>query len=130
MARNSVLHRSPPPLPERIADWERVVETERTLNDLVEDVHRLLVDENEVYRKYLYAVYDEQAVEGSLAIDNGKAAEIIRLKAQSVGNTEVASQKLATIVKALNVVLRRYNKSRKQRRNMIHGEIVSNDDSE
>lgn len=124
MSRISTVGREAPPLPERIEDWERQLKAERTLNDLVEDIHRVLTNENAKYRGYLRAVYDAHAVEGSLAADNILAAMMIREKAKAIGSTEVAEEKLAIINLSLNVVLRRYNKSRKQRRNMVHGEEV------
>jgi hypothetical protein len=125
--RNTGLKPLPPALPEKIEDWTRFIQAERTINDLVEDIHRVLV-EDPGYRAYLRAVYDEQAVEGSLSADNVMAAEMIREKAKDLGS-EVASEKLATIVKALGVVLRRYHASRKQRRHTIGGEIVHHDDN-
>jgi hypothetical protein len=124
MSRSSLQRDPAPPLPERIEEWERQIKAERTLNDLVEDIHRVLVNEDKDYRAYLRAVYDAHAVEGSLAADNILAAMIIRDKAKELGSTEVAGEKLAIINLALNVVLRRYNKSRKQRRNTVHGELV------
>ena len=87
----------------------------RNLNDRVEEIHRALV-EDENYLRLLYAVHDKQAIEGSLAVDNMMAARMIRDKAKGAGDLDVAHEKLTTIVKALNVVLRRYNISRKQRR--------------
>lgn len=128
MPRNDL--RVAPPLPDNTKDWQRASNRERTLNDLVEDVHMMLIDDPEQgdeYRAYLRAVYDAHAVEGSLAIDNGKAAELIRLRAKKIGSHELASEKLAPISMALNVVLRRYNMSRKQRRQMLNGEIVPPD---
>jgi len=119
--------RQAPPLPERIEDWERSIKAERTLNDMVEEIHRVLINENAKYREYLRAVYDAHAVEGSLAADNVLAAMIIREKAKSLNSTEVATEKLAIINLALNVVLRRYKASRKQRRNMVAGEEVPSD---
>jgi hypothetical protein len=116
--------REAPPLPERIEEWERHSKAERTLNDLVEDIHRILVNEDAKYRSYLRAVYDAHAVEGSLAADNVLAAMIIRQKAKDIGSTEVENEKLAVINLALGVVLRRYHSSRKQRRNMVGGEEV------
>ena len=118
-----------PPLPADINDWERSIKAERTLNDMVEDIHRILVNESERYRALLRATYDAHAVEGSLAADNILAAMEIREKANTLGS-EVAEEKLAIINLALGVVLRRYNKSRKQRRNMMHGEEVPNDNDE
>jgi hypothetical protein len=117
----------PPPLPEKIEDWVRVLKEERSLNDLVEDIHRILVNEDSNYRGYLRAVRDAQAKEGSLSADNIMAAQLIRQKAVVMG-TEVANEKLATIVMSLGVVLRRYNVSRKQRRNLLGGTVVPDGD--
>ena len=116
-----------PPLPDNIDDWTRHIKAERTLNDLVEDIHRVLVNESEGYRKLLRATYDAHAVTGSLSFDNCKACEMIQEKAKEIGSTEVANEKLAIINMALGVVLRRYKASRKQRRNTIGGEEVDND---
>jgi len=117
----------PAPLPERIEEWQRFLKQERTLNDLVEDIHRMLVGDEEdgpAYRALLRAVYDEQAVEGSLATDNTFAAIMIRDKARQLESHELADQKAATISKALNIVMRRYHSSRKERRYMLEGEVV------
>jgi len=59
-----------------------------------------------------------------LSADNTMAAILIRDKAKADGTTDVAKEKLAVINMALGVVLRRYNASRKQRRNELHGEQV------
>lgn len=112
----------PPALPAKIEEWHRSLKQERTLNDLVEDSHRILVEDDD-YRAFLRAVYDEQAVEGSLSADNHMAAQRIRDKAKEIGS-ELSKEKLATISKALNVVMRRYRASRKERRNMIEGEVL------
>jgi hypothetical protein len=80
--------------------------------------------EDEQFQSYLDAVYDEQAVEGSLSIDNAKAAELLRDKAIKTGS-RVGQEKLATIVKSLNVVLRRYGFSRNERRNLVAGKVVN-----
>jgi hypothetical protein len=90
----------------------------------VEDIHRVLVNEDPKYRALLRATYDAHAVEGSLSMDNALAAMAIRKKAEDTNNSEVAEEKLAVINMALGVVLRRYKASRKQRRNTIGGEEV------
>jgi hypothetical protein len=54
---------------------------------------------------------------------------MIRDYAKKSGGSEVSKEKLATIVKALGVVLRRYRASRKQRRHMVGGETVPNEDN-
>lgn len=96
---------------------------------MVEDVHLALYEDDQ-YQSFLYAVYDEQAVEGSLAADNIMAAELIRDKAKKMDHGELAKEKLATIAKALGVVLRRYGFARKERRNMVRGEVVPGDNGD
>jgi hypothetical protein len=126
---NPTLHEAPP-LPENIEDWVRKIKSERTLNDLVEDVHRILVNESDEYRAYLRATYDKHAITGSLSFDNCKACEMIKAKAKEIGNTEVADEFLAVINMALGVVLRRYNATRKQRRNTLAGREVPPNNSD
>ena len=119
---------TPPPLPvnRNALLAQRVGQMRRTLNDLVEEAHISLY-EDERYNSFLNAVYDEQAVEGSLSADNIMAATMIREHATKNEDNPLANEKLATISKALGVVLRRYEISRKERRNMIHGETVPGD---
>lgn len=115
----------PPPLPATAEDWDaaRKSEAKWTLNDHVEKVHNILkTDRN--YTRFLYATWDEQAVEGSLSCDNTEAARMIREKAAEIKLNEVSTQKLATIAKSLGIVLRRYGQSRKERRNMVGGRVV------
>ena len=128
MSSNTAL-RVPPELPVTSADWHRYTKTVRTLNDHVEDIHNALLDSDkgDQYRSYLFAVYDEQAVEGSLSADNVLSAAMIRDWAKEEEIKEVTREKLATIAKALGVVLRRYHESRKERRSMIGGEVVPGD---
>jgi hypothetical protein len=126
MPENSIRQR-PTPLPVSIEDWERRVKTERTLNDHVEDLHITLWSEDEEYRQYLEAVWDSDAVEGSLSIDNVFAAKKIRDKALTLSGNPVGGKKLDPIVKSLGVVLRRYQKSRRERRHTVDGRIVPND---
>jgi hypothetical protein len=129
---NVALKPLPPQLPETAGEFlaHRKLKGRRTLNDQVEDVHLALYDSDKAYRDYLYAVYDEQAVEGSLAADNFKAAELIRERAKKMNYEELAGQKLATITKALGVVLRRYGFSRKERRHTLRGEVVPGDNED
>jgi len=103
MNSRNVNLREAPALPEKIEDWQRQIGAERTLNDLVEDVHRILVNESPKYREYLRAVYDQHAVELSLAADNVFACIMIREKAKAIGSTEVAEEKIGVINLALGV---------------------------
>lgn len=137
---------APPPLPNSRQELDRSRRTRRTLtlNDMFEVVYRVLMDvdgaqsdgdraQRDSYRKYVLAVYDSQAVEGSLSIDNVKAAEIVREYARASNLPEVADlkdQNLATLVKVQGVVLRRYGQDRKSRRLMLGGEVVENDSDE
>jgi transcriptional regulator of acetoin/glycerol metabolism len=104
-------------LPKTVADLldQRKGNRARTLNDDVEAIHLSLWEVPE-YQRLLDAVTSEDAVEGSLTIDDAKAAEMIRTEAAKKGNRLVASKKLGTIVQALHVVMRRYGISRKERR--------------
>jgi hypothetical protein len=67
---------------------------------------------------------DSDAVEGSLAIDTIKAAEMIRVFAINSNNVFIKNKNLATITRALKVVLRRYGIGREQRADMVGGEYV------
>lgn len=96
---------------------------ERTLNDHVDDAHVALWADKD-YRALLDAVYDEDAVEGSLSADNLLAAGMIRDQAKRQANPQLSTKKLATIVKALNVVLRRYGIARKDRAVTVGDEIM------
>jgi len=114
-------------VPVKLSDWHRFIKQKRTINDLVEDVHRVLMGDDEtseLYQSFLSAVYDEEAVEGSLAADNIEAARMIREYARTQDGNELAGKKLATIAKALGVVLRRYHESRQYRRQLVAGEVV------
>lgn len=119
------------PLPRVPSEWVRKLQFGQTINDHVEAVHIMLLNEadNEEYLKLLEAVHDEQAVEGSLSADNLMAARKIREVAERIKNP-VRKLKLATISKALNVVMRRYEVSRKERKHMVGGKVVPNDGNE
>lgn len=118
-----------PALPPSLDGWTRFLKTKRTINDLVEDVHRALIEDAEKgpdYLKYLHAVYNSQAVEGSMDADDLEAAGLIREKARSLDNNELANEKKQTIVNAMKVVLRRYHASREERRRGFEGDTVTN----
>jgi hypothetical protein len=84
------------------------------INDMVEEIFLLLTGDED-FNRFISAVDNKQAVEGALFVDDFLAAQMIRDKATTVGSL-LAGEKLATISKALGVVLRRYGASRKQRR--------------
>jgi hypothetical protein len=117
------------PLPATVADMlARKSPTLQNLNDHVDAIHVKLFATDERYQVMLDAVHDEEAQEGSLAADNLMAAMMIRehAEAKDTSNPYVAGKKLATIVKSLNVCLRRYHMTRKERAVSIGGEVVPN----
>lgn len=114
-----------PSLPATRADFLalRKIKEKLSINDRIDEIVRV-VCEDKRYLQLIEAVYDEQAVEGSLAADNFLAASFIRDYAEANGFPEIAAAKLATIAKAHNVVLRRYELDRHARRRMVNGETV------
>lgn len=107
----------------------RKMKERRTINDRVEDAHLKLIN-NETYRALLFAIFDEQAIEASMEIDDVLAAKMIRDQAADLHDEELAAEKLATIVKSLRVVLRRYGFSRKERREQVGGVTVTSEPAE
>jgi hypothetical protein len=116
MSENRHLRPVAPALPANISDWERKVNTARTLNDQVEMYHRRLVNSSPEYRAFLRAVWDEDTVEGKQILDDNEAARLIRIAAREAEDDFVGERNLATLIKALRVVVRRYGQSRKERR--------------
>jgi len=122
------------PVPEkarlpRVSDgWVEKLKYKPTLNDLVQDVHSTLMD-NEEYLRLLEATEDPQAVEGSLSADNHMAAQMIRQKAIEL-NSPVKDRNIASISHALNIVMRRYNLSRSERKRMLAGVSVPGNGAE
>ena len=104
-------------LPNTVQDLinARKTKSKMTLNDQIESIHMSLWEEP-AYKRYLDAVYSEQAVEGDLFVDDIEAARMIRAYAKEKGVTYVREQKLATIRKSLLVVLRRFGTTRRERR--------------
>lgn len=126
MTENNPVRLRPDPLPVSAAAWEahRQLKQKRSLNDMVEECHISLLS-NDQYVAFLNGVYDEDCIEGSLAADNLEAAAMIRDEAVRRRISDLANKKKATIVKALNVVVRRYGWSRKERRQTVGGQIVA-----
>lgn len=120
------------PVPTRLEDWVLKVKEKRSLNDLVHDIHKLLLSDealNEQYRAYLDAIWPEQTVEGSFKTDDTMAAIMIRDRARTE-DTPVQKEKLSSIEKSLRVVLKRYHMGREFRRETLDGETVSDNNGE
>lgn len=106
-----------------------------TLNDHVDLIHQALWDNTEklngrTYQEYLRACWDAQAYEGSLTADHFMASTMIRNYARKNGPEIVENERLAAIGHSLNVVLRRYHISRKERRIMVGDEAVTTTDND
>lgn len=110
------------PLPTTVRDLVRSKPATRTLHDMVEELYLRLYD-NSRFHALNEAVYRSQAVEGSIDADDHEAARMTRELANEI-NSPVKNEKLATIVKSLRFVARRYNQSRKERRNTLGGTIL------
>src|SRR5262245_6240612 len=117
--------RVPPPLPTTTQDLlaSRKLKARRTINDLVED-QVVKLWEDKTFSRYVDGVYDSMTVEVSMYSDDVMAAQMIRDAAKKSGSDELADQKLDTIVHAMRVVLRRYGQGRKERREMMGGEVM------
>jgi hypothetical protein len=116
------------PLPNAPADWVRKTDFHQTNNDRVERIHIALINNHklsEKYKDHLRAVTDAEAIEGSLALDNGDAARMIRDMAHEMNEHIIARLKLKAIIIHLNVVLKRYGMSRSERRQLIDGQIIA-----
>ena len=113
----SALRPAPPPLPATRADLLAgyKLKRRRNINDLVEEIIVKLWDNDENFMKYVDAIYNEQAVEGSLDEDDTMAALIIRDVARKEKQMEVADKNLRTIKLAMRVGLRRFGVSRPER---------------
>jgi hypothetical protein len=105
---------------------QRKGDQNKTLNDMVEDIHVRLYDKQD-YRDLLNAVWDSEAVEGSCSADNYSAANLIREEAKR-RTSGVMHKNLTTITRSLGVVLRRFNLDRKTRRHMVDGVVVPHPD--
>jgi hypothetical protein len=109
--------RVPPPLPETRKDLMKQykLKRHRSINDLVEEIIVKLWDNDANFMKYVNAIYDSQAVEGSMDDDDVMAALIIRDTAKRDKHVEVADQNVHTIKLAMRVALRRFDLGRGQR---------------
>ena len=109
-------------LPSTVAEFMEQKKTKslQTLNDHVERLH-LSLYEDPAYMRLLEAVDSSDTVEGSIIADDLEAARMIRERAAATGDMVVIKKKLVSISKALCVVLRRYEMSRKERRERVAG---------
>lgn len=82
------------------------------LTDQIEELHLALLEEDAEYRLLWAATTDKDAVEGTCLADDFAAALLLRGYAKRQENADVARTKLATLVRSLHVILKRYGKRR------------------
>lgn len=116
--------RPAPPLPATRGDLlnQRKLKSKRTINDLVEDILVRLWDD-ESFMKLVEAIYDSQAIEGSMADDDVMAAIMIRDQARKDGYMEVAEQNVHTVKLAMRVGLKRYGIGRHERYEQVNPQL-------
>ena len=89
--------------------------SQRSLHDEVESLY-LSLYEDETFRALRDAVYQEQSAEGRFIDDDVASAAMIRDAAKRKGIAVITREKLSVIRHSIGVVERRYNATRKQRR--------------
>ena len=100
----------PPP-----AEWVRKIKSQPKFSDLVE-VYTLHLGETDERFHALISTFDNgHAIEGNLKWDDCEAARLVREEAKRSNDKIVGEAKLALIVHALRVVMRRWDISRNQR---------------
>jgi hypothetical protein len=85
-----------------------------TIIDRVEPIVWALYDDPK-FKALTSPLFREQTVEGDFAMDDSEICRMIRAEAVRRDDKVLAQEKLASIKHAFNVVLRRYNMSRKDR---------------
>jgi hypothetical protein len=85
-----------------------------TIIDRVEPIVWALYDDQK-FKALVAPLFREQTVEGDFAMDESEICRMIRAEAHRREDIVLEKEKLASIKHAFNVVLRRYNMSRKER---------------
>ena len=115
--RADVSQRRSSRLPVHTSDLHRKSLAHRTINDEVESLFLPLYETDAKFRDLLEAVYDSEAVEGSLRADDYDAVTLLRDSAPDGSRVRLSNKE--TLRRALNVVLRRYSISRNDRRGSV-----------
>lgn len=94
---------------------------DKVLNDYIEEAFVAMYGEEgfSAFTDLLNAVWDQEAVEGSCKADDIEAARLMRDYAREQKIRMIPDKNLETISRSLNVVLRRYQMSRKERRGRV-----------
>ena len=105
------------PLPATRADFmaRNIISRPKSLNDAVDNIVVKLLDD-ERFARFLAPAYPEQSVHGDLFLDDAELARMIIQEAAENDILLITETKLKGVIRAMNVALRRYSFSRKQRR--------------
>jgi hypothetical protein len=122
----SQLRATPLPVTREALEAARMLKARPTILDLIEPIV-LALWEDEDFRRFVDAIVDSDAIEGSMEYDDVRAAEMIRDHARANNHTDIGGKNLKTLVHALRLVLKRYGQGRKQRGSIIGGETVMAD---
>jgi hypothetical protein len=87
----------------------------RTLLDMIEGLIRNMVDDDPKFVDLISAYRPEDAIEGSLRADDICAALHLRNRALEDCHVEISKMNLTELAAKIQIVLRRYGLSRKQR---------------
>lgn len=113
-------------LPTTVAELATLRKSTRTrnLNDEVDDINTRLWETPD-YRRWFEALWASDTIEGSFHDDDHEAARMIREYAKENHFPIAASAKIASIMRSLGVVHRRFTgMSRKERQQSVRGERV------
>lgn len=117
-------------LPATVAELAALRKSTRTrnLNDEVDDINEKLWEDKD-YRKWFEALWASDTIEGSFHDDDHEAARMVREYAKQNHYPIAANAKIASIMRSLWVVHRRFTgMSRKERQQSVRGErVVMND---
>ena len=107
-------------LPTDPVEWQKrnTLKRPKNLNDEIDAIVSNLMATDPKFQKFLEPAYPEDSIHGDLFFDDIELARIVLAHAQKpeTKNVMVANTKLKGIHRAVQVVLRRYEATRKQRR--------------
>ena len=122
MAKSKGMQVLPPALPTTAADFLTHRKSKAGLSNIDRAEALLLAivnGGNDMFQKYIEAVYDQQSVEGSIKIDHTVASQIMRQHAIETGDTIFGALNLKEVGHNLNAALKRFSLDRTTRRKSV-----------
>jgi hypothetical protein len=117
MPRNNIVQYRPLPVPASSADLLAKRKSKATMNDAdrIEGYYVKGFDDG-AFRAYATATDDMFAIEGKVIYDRARMALAIKAMAEEANDGPVATMTLDRLVKAINVVSKRFEEGLSQRR--------------